>query len=626
MVKKQIGTGKQVGYTYKGQIARIDPESGFVTTRENPYALVVGDGDDQRAVTIKDLTPLYDTWIPVESSNGITQYLQQGVTAGEDGQSKFINDATGQDYSRIPGFGSSWGFINRPGQGFRAEKVSQGGLGRFFEAALNPTNIMNIGLSAIGGPAAVAAFSAIQGKDPVEIAKSAAMSYLGGEIASGVSGRLGDVLGQTGANLAGQIAAAEILSGGKADISKILANAAIKGGTRALTNTGPSSSDMIEGYFAPGGEGYVAPDNQIINTNPFLADTSDYSNEGRNYLSSDLTQGPGGSPLNLFMDEGPSPLTQIATNYAVDTIPTPTPAEAAMDDNSYNDFLTSIGIDPSSVSDFSNADSPSNADILQGINYFDDAIAADNIDVGGGWNPVTGTGDAATAEAASQTGVTSSSTLPFGGLTDADVAKLIGTFGGSAGATGAGALDKIKSLLGNKSRANGLLSLTGLVGGLGAFKDLLNSGNAPATVPAPAAPPRDERALPQWDWNAINAQAAQQGLQPGQFIARNMPQAMAGAYNQPQTPGFAQGGGVLSALAKGGGSGRDDTIHAKLSDGEYVMDAETVSLLGDGSTTAGAHKLDEMRAKIREHKGKSMATGRFSSNAKSPLTYLKEVS
>lgn len=41
-----------------------------------------------------------------------------------------------------------------------------------------------------------------------------------------------------------------------------------------------------------------------------------------------------------------------------------------------------------------------------------DAVAADNIDVGGGWNPTTGTGDATTAAAAGATGVTSSASTP----------------------------------------------------------------------------------------------------------------------------------------------------------------------------------------------------------------------
>jgi hypothetical protein len=53
------------------------------------------------------------------------------------------------------------------------------------------------------------------------------------------------------------------------------------------------------------------------------------------------------------------------------------------------------------------------------------------------------------------------------------------------------------------------------------------------------------------------------------------------------------------------------------------MDAETVALIGDGSTNAGARRLDQMRSKIRQHKGKSMARGKFSANAKSPLAYLK---
>ena len=86
------------------------------------------------------------------------------------------------------------------------------------------------------------------------------------------------------------------------------------------------------------------------------------------------------------------------------------------------------------------------------------------------------------------------------------------------------------------------------------------------------------------------------------------------------------GGGPLNAvarLARGAGSGRDDTIDARLSDGEYVMDAETVAMLGDGSTDEGARRLDAMRAQLRKHKGKTLAKGKFSPNAKSPLAYLK---
>jgi hypothetical protein len=72
----------------------------------------------------------------------------------------------------------------------------------------------------------------------------------------------------------------------------------------------------------------------------------------------------------------------------------------------------------------------------------------------------------------------------------------------------------------------------------------------------------------------------------------------------------------------GPGTGRSDDIPAVLSDGEYVIDAETVALLGDGSSKAGAKKLDELRVKIRKHKGQKLAKGRFSANAKRPEAYL----
>ena len=83
---------------------------------------------------------------------------------------------------------------------------------------------------------------------------------------------------------------------------------------------------------------------------------------------------------------------------------------------------------------------------------------------------------------------------------------------------------------------------------------------------------------------------------------------------------MAKGG---SLAVKGPGDGRSDDINAKLSDGEYVMDAETVAMLGNGSNKAGADALDRFRVNVRKHKGKSLAAGHFSVNAKQPETYLK---
>ena len=100
----------------------------------------------------------------------------------------------------------------------------------------------------------------------------------------------------------------------------------------------------------------------------------------------------------------------------------------------------------------------------------------------------------------------------------------------------------------------------------------------------------------------------------------------------PKPTGMAEGGMFAAKhggqsrrtefAVNGAGTGRSDDIPAVLSDGEYVIDAETVALLGDGSSKAGAKKLDELRVKVRKHKGQKLAKGRFSANAKRPEAYL----
>ena len=130
-----------------------------------------------------------------------------------------------------------------------------------------------------------------------------------------------------------------------------------------------------------------------------------------------------------------------------------------------------------------------------------------------------------------------------------------------------------------------------------------------------------------WDWTKLQRDASASNQSLSQFMAQNWPSITSGAYNiQQSPPGMAQGGALsaVARFARGAGSGRADTIDAKLSDGEYVMDAETVAMLGDGSGKEGARRLDEMRNKLRAHKGKALAKGKFSPNAKSPLSYIKE--
>ncbi len=155
--------------------------------------------------------------------------------------------------------------------------------------------------------------------------------------------------------------------------------------------------------------------------------------------------------------------------------------------------------------------------------------------------------------------------------------------------------------------------------------------NAAIEKMSPAQQEYFNRPSIKWDWNKLQSDANAQQMSLSQYMSTYWPQIAAGTYSiEPAAMAmggmYAMGGGPLGAVARlvrGGGSGRDDTINARLSDGEYVMDAETVAMLGDGSADEGARRLDGMRAQLRKHKGKTLARGKFSPNAKSPLAYMK---
>jgi hypothetical protein len=80
--------------------------------------------------------------------------------------------------------------------------------------------------------------------------------------------------------------------------------------------------------------------------------------------------------------------------------------------------------------------------------------------------------------------------------------------------------------------------------------------------------------------------------------------------------------GGQNYVNQGDSSGRADDVNAKLSPKEYVMDAESMALLGDGNPDHGARKMDEMRANLRKQKGAALAKGNFSPKAKSAQEYL----
>jgi hypothetical protein len=148
--------------------------------------------------------------------------------------------------------------------------------------------------------------------------------------------------------------------------------------------------------------------------------------------------------------------------------------------------------------------------------------------------------------------------------------------------------------------------------------------NALQARPAPAtASYYTYGTLPEEIWPVTNPRPVSQEYQDAEadLLGEQDQGFAAGGLTAPLDVVYAQGGGNHGPV-RGPGTGRSDEIDARLSDGEYVWDAETVSLLGDGSTEAGAAALDRAREAIRTHKGRALAQGKFSPDAKSPLDYI----
>lgn len=203
-------------------------------------------------------------------------------------------------------------------------------------------------------------------------------------------------------------------------------------------------------------------------------------------------------------------------------------------------------------------------------------------------------------------------------------------------------LGGLESLFGGGSGSGG----NGVIpGGLGGNLNPLFSASLPtdAVIPGTGGLRGSQygpRTMPAQDWDTY-------ATRPEQSFFNHVPQPVLA---QPTVPGAQAPAGVRlpvrrnpARLARGGslpgssdcaggcddtlavmgrGGGRDDTVPALLSDGEYVVDAETVALLGDGSNKEGAKKLDDLRVSIRKHKGRKLSKGKFSDTAKQAEAYL----
>ena len=115
---------------------------------------------------------------------------------------------------------------------------------------------------------------------------------------------------------------------------------------------------------------------------------------------------------------------------------------------------------------------------------------------------------------------------------------------------------------------------------------------------------------------------------PGYPFGQEWKAAKAGGaiQNAPEghNPQFFSEGGLgqmKNTYVKGKGDGTSDSIAAMLANGEFVIPADVVSSLGNGSNDSGAKVLDEFLRTIRAHKRKADPKG-LPPDSKGALGYL----
>jgi hypothetical protein len=100
--------------------------------------------------------------------------------------------------------------------------------------------------------------------------------------------------------------------------------------------------------------------------------------------------------------------------------------------------------------------------------------------------------------------------------------------------------------------------------------------------------------------------------------------AEGGAVPEGHNPSFFSEGGLNSlenTYVQGEGDGTSDSVAAMLADGEFVIPADIVSKLGNGSNKAGAGVLDNFLVSIREH-AQDHDPKKLPPESKGPLAYL----
>lgn len=125
------------------------------------------------------------------------------------------------------------------------------------------------------------------------------------------------------------------------------------------------------------------------------------------------------------------------------------------------------------------------------------------------------------------------------------------------------------------------------------------------------------RSVPQYN-DALNVVSEARAAMLGEHPARNDAMRRLG---EQMGPDAVQAVREEGGRVRGAGGGLDDLVpgtiegrqQVRLADGEFVIPADVVSALGDGSTDQGARKLHEMMNRVRQQKtGSTKQPGRIS--------------
>lgn len=202
--------------SYTQQVKLSDAEVENLKTEYGTYKTsYVGSGDNQEYV---------EEFVPVDPSKIIDK---DGIPHVDTGEKTYGNKETGQAVPNTYGerqTGNAFGgtYAGEGNTGYRVQ-FAEDGTPVFYTTQASSNDLVNligdnkllmvaagVGAAYFGGPAGAAALQAAMGKDITDIAKSAALSYVGGQVAGGVSGSQSviDALGQTGAKIAGNMAGA----------------------------------------------------------------------------------------------------------------------------------------------------------------------------------------------------------------------------------------------------------------------------------------------------------------------------------------------------------------------------------------------------------------------------------